>query len=262
MPSPFPGMDPYIEHPEVWSDFHGALAEVIRSDLNQKIRPRYVARMMPRTTYETVEIEDRRSIRPDVGVWQPQPPAGAVAVAEPAISPAPVMSLVREELPLRLYTVEIRQVETMKLVTAIEVLSPVNKKPGHEAYDEYLRKRQEVLRSSAHLIELDLLRGGKRPPLERPVPEAAYYVTLSRANRRPYVEVWPIQLQNRLPILPVPLLEPDPDVPLDLGAAVAACYERGGYDVIIDYRRDAPPPKFAHEDELWLDQLLRQQGIR
>jgi hypothetical protein len=262
MPSPFPGMDPYIEHPEVWSDFHGALAEVIRSELNQTIRPHYVARMTPRTTYETIEIEDRRSIRPDVGVWQPQPPAGGVAVAVPAISTAPVISLVAAELPVRLYTVEIRQVETMKLVTAIEILSPVNKISSHEAYDEYLRKRQDLLRSQAHLMEIDLLRGGKRPPLERPVPEAPYYITLSRANRRPYVEVWPIQFADPLPILPVPLLEPDPDVPLDLSKAVAACYERGGYDVIIDYTRDVPPPKLSKEAELWVDQLLRKQSIR
>jgi hypothetical protein len=255
-------MDPYIEHAEVWSDFHGALAEVIRSDLNQTIRPNYVARMTPRTTYETIEIEERRHMRPDIGVWQPQPASGGIAVANSGIPAAPVISLVLAELPVRLYTVEIHQVETMRLVTAIEILSPVNKKPGQEAYDEYLRKRQELLRSAAHLIEIDLLRIGKRPPLERPVPAAPYYVTLSRANRRPYVEVWPIQFADTLPVLPVPLLEPDPDVPLDLGKAVAACYERGGYDVIINYTRDVPAPKLAKEDELWLDQLLRTKGMR
>jgi Protein of unknown function (DUF4058) len=212
MLSPFPGMDPYIEHPEVWSDFHGALAEVIRSQLNEVIRPRYVARMTP--------------------------------------------------LPLRLYTVEIRQVETMKLVTALEILSPVNKNPAHEAYDAYLRKRQELLRSQAHLIEIDLLRGGTRPPLQTPVPEAPYYITVSRANKRPYVEVWPIQLPDVLPVLPIPLLEPDPDAPLDLGRAVAACYERGGYEIIIDYTRNTPPPKLTKADALWLDERLRQAGLR
>ena len=255
-------MDPYIEHPEVWSDFHGALAEVIRSQLNETIRPRYVARMTPHMTYETVEIETRRVAYPDVGLWQPQPPAGNVITPSPAISPAPVMSLVVAELPLRLYTVEIRQVETMKLVTAIEILSPVNKTPSHEAYDAYLRKRQELLRSQAHLMEIDLLRGGTRPPLQTPVPQAPYYVTLSRANQRPYVEVWPIHLSDQLPVLPVPLLEPDADAPLDLGRAIADCYERGGYDIIINYTHNAPPPKLAKEDALWVDQRLREQGLR
>lgn len=262
MPSPFPGMDPYIEHPEVWSDFHGALAEVIRSQLNEVIRPHYVARMTPHMTYETVEIANTRVAYPDVGVWQRQPPTGNVTVATPAIAPAPVVSLVVAELPLRLYTVEIRQVETMKLVTAIEILSPVNKNPAHEAYAAYLRKRQELLRSQAHLMEIDLLRGGTRPPLQTSVPAAPYYVTLSRANQRPYVEVWPLPLYAALPVLPVPLLEPDPDAPLDLDKAVAACYARGAYDMIIDYTRNPPSPKLSQEELLRLDQHLHSAGIR
>ena len=121
------------------------------------------------------------------------------------------------ELPLRLFTVEILETAELQLVTAIEILSPVNKQPGREAYDEYLRKRRELLRSSAHLIEIDLLRAGRRPPLERPVPVSPYYVVLSREERRPTVDVWPIQLSDKLPTMPVPLLEPDPDVAMDLG---------------------------------------------
>lgn len=262
MPSPFPGMDPYIEDPEIWSDFHGNLAPEIQGQLNRVIRPRYVARLVPRVTYEIVEIAKTRGIRPDVGVWQPQPPKGEVAEGTAVITPAPVESLVRLEFPLRLLSVEIRTTDTLELVTAIEILSPVNKRPGHDAYRDYQRTRRELLRSSAHLIEIDLLRGGERPPLERPVPPAPYYVILSRADRRPVVEVWPIQLQDPLPVLPVPLLEPDPDVPLDLGAAVAAVYERGGYADLIDYRRPPPPPPLSEAEAQWLDERLREQGLR
>jgi len=262
MPSPFPGMDPYIENPEVWSDFHGNMATEIQGQLNRAIQPRYVARLTPYVTYELVEIAQVRSVRPDVGIWQPQPPRGGVAEAVAVIAPAPVESAVLLEFPLRLFSVEIRKVETMQLVTAIEILSPVNKRPGHDAYQDYQRKRRELLRSSAHSMEIDLLRGGERPPLERPVPRAPYYVILSRAERRPTVEVWPIQLQDRLPVLPVPLLEPDPDVALDLGAAVAAVYERGGYAVLIDYRRPPPPPALLEDEAFWLDEHLRAQGAR
>ena len=182
MPSPFPGMDPYIEAPEVWSDFHGRLAEEISAALNEVLQPQYVARLTPRVSYEIVEIGESRSIRPDVGVWQsPSPssePQGGVAL----VAAAPVESAVAMELPLRLYTVEVCETDSMRLVTAIEVLSPVNKRRSHEAYHEYLRKRRELLRSDAHLVEIDLLRGGDRPPLERPVPVAPYYVTVSRAS--------------------------------------------------------------------------------
>jgi hypothetical protein len=148
------------------------------------------------------------------------------------------------------------------IVTTIVLLSPMLKTATHPAYDTYQQNRQGLQYVQTHLLEIDLLRGGKRLLSEQPATEAPYYVTLSRANRRPYVEVWPIQLSAVLPVLPVPLLAPDPDVPLDLGAAVAACYERGGYDVIIDYTRQTPPPKFSKDEELWIDQRLREKGLR
>lgn len=171
-------------------------------------------------------------------------------------------SLVQIELSLRLYTVEVRKTGTLRLVTAIEVLSPVNKRPSHEAYQDYVRKRRQLLRSETHVIEIDLLRGGERPPLERPVPAAPYHVTLSRAHQRPVVEVWPIQLWERLPVLPVPLLAPDPDVRLDLGTVVAAVYERGAYARLIDYRLPPPPPALAEAQATWLEEHLRTQPVR
>lgn len=262
MPSPFPGMDPYIENPEVWSDFHGRLPEQISAELNAVVQPRYVARLTPRVTYDVVEISQRRSVRPDVGVWQPRCPAGQTGEGGIAIAEAPAESLIPMEVPLELYTVEVLEVDTLRLVTAIEILSPVNKRPGHEAYYDYQHKRRRIWRSTAHLMEIDLLRGGTRPPLEAPVPPAPYYVTLSRENRRPHVEVWPIQLADPLPTLPVPLLEPDPDVPLDLGKAVAAVYERGGYTVLIDYHQPPPSPPLSDADAVWLDDYLRAAGAR
>jgi hypothetical protein len=105
-------------------------------------------------------------------------------------------------------------------------------------------------------MEIDLLLGGVRPPLERPVPTAPYYVVLSRVDRRPHVAVWPIQLQDDLPLLPVPLLEPDPDVPLDLAAVVADVYERGGYASIIDYTMPPPPPPLTQSQSAFVETLL------
>jgi hypothetical protein len=262
MPSPFPGMDPYIEDPEVWSDFHGGLADEIRAELNQVLQPRYIARMTPRVTYEIVEIADTRSIRPDVGIWQPQPPFGDTGGGVAVITPATAESLVQMELPLRLFTVEVRETGTLRLVTSIEILSPENKRPSHEAFHEYRRKRRELLRSETHLMEIDLLRGGERPPLEGPVPSAPYYVNLYRVNRRPRVEVWPIQLGDKLPVQPVPLLEPDPDAPLDLGGVMTAVYERGAYARLIDYRRPPPPPALSETEAVWLDEHLRKQKVR
>ena len=260
MPSPFPGMDPYIEHPEVSSDFHGGLAEEIRAELNKVIQPRYVARLTPRVTYEIVEIERPRSVRPDVGVWGQPSGSGEERARQAAVlSSAPSQNRIAMELPLRLFTVEVLEAGELELVTAIEILSPVNKQAGREARGEYLRKRRELLRSSAHLIEIDLLRAGRRPPLQRPLPPAPYYVILSRADCRPDVDVWPIQLSEKLPTIPVPLVEPDPDVALDLGAVVAAVYERGGYATLIDYSQPPPLPALSEAESAWLDECLRKR---
>jgi hypothetical protein len=105
-------------------------------------------------------------------------------------------------------------------------------------------------------MELDLLRGGERSPLETSLPPAPYYVTLARIDNRPYVDVWPVLLEARLPVLPVPLSTPDPDVPLDLGAVVRAVYERGGYATRIDYRQPIPPPPLDPEQQAWVEQLV------
>jgi|YNPBryantNP2012_1023418.scaffolds.fasta_scaffold01416_6 hypothetical protein len=261
MPSPFPGMDPYIEDPKIWPDFHNNLAAEIQGQLNRVIQPRYVARLVPYVTYETIEISDVRGIRPDVGIWHVPAREGVIETTA-VITPAPVESIVAVDIPVRLASVAVHLVGTMQLVTAIEILSPINKRPGHEAYTDYQRKRRDLLRSPAHLIELDLLRGGERMPLEKPVGPSAYVLMLSHAERRPRVSVWPLQLRDRLPVLPVPLLEPDPDVALDLGAAVAAVYERGGYASLIDYRQPPPPPNLSEAEARWLDDLLRQRGLR
>ena len=258
MPSPFPGMDPYIESPRIWSDFHGDLAGEIRAVLNRQIRPNYFAALTPYATYETIEVTKKKSygMYPDVGIWKrPFSTPGGIAVADVIVS-TPVESTISLELPLELFSVEIRTVGDEVLITSIEILSPVNKQRGHDAHLDYLRKRRDLLRSAAHLLEIDLLRGGVRPPLEQPVPLAPYYVMLSRATQRPHVSVWPIVLNARLPVLPIPLLEPDPDVLLDLGAVVASVYERGGYDARIDYRTPVPPPALAEEETAWVEQLL------
>lgn len=262
MPSPFPGMDPYIEQPSLWGDFHNNLASEMQALLNRQIRPDYFARLIPYVTYETVAIGQREQTYPDVSVFQPKSEADLAARGR-RYAPTTVMESVSVEsevdvdFPLRLQSIEVHSVVDGRLVSVIEILSPVNKRPGHEAYTAYQRKRRQILNSNeVHLLELDLLRGGQRPPLARPVPPAPYYVMLSRTNRRPKVQVWPIQLADNLPVVPVPLLAPDDDVLLDLGQAVASVYERGAYDLQLNYRAEPPPPKLTEEEAQWIANRL------
>jgi len=254
----FPGMNPYLEHPNIWEDFHANLATEIRNQLAPHLRPRYFAALVPRVTYEEVVIEEKHSIKPDVSVYRVSDrPLGGEAVT---IAPAPMTGRVALELPVNLYTVEIHKTETGTLITAIEILSPVNKRPNHEAFEEYQQKRRALLRSAAHLMEIDLLRGGRCPLLETPWPDAPYVVSLSRSERRPKVEIWPLRIQDPIAILPVPLKTPDPDVPLDLGQTIQTIYDRAAYDMRIDYSQPPPKPDLSPEGVAWLEAHLHSIG--
>lgn len=257
MPSPFPGMDPFIEQPRLWIDFHSRLADEISANLNAQIRPDYFARLTPYTTYEVVERfrSRRHSVWPDVGVMREEATpyyAGDVAVLDP-----PVESIAPMDDPLDILSVEILRRGDEQLITAIEILSPVNKNPSHDAYWDYRRKRRELLRSDVHFLEIDLLRAGERTLLEHSAPDTPYCISLSRADDRPYLSVWPIPLNSRLPTIPVPLAGDDPDAILALSAVFASVYERGGYDAQIDYRQPVPPPPLTEDEAVWMETLLR-----
>jgi hypothetical protein len=178
-----------------------------------------------------------------------------VAVAEPAVE---LVSPMPEEVPL--LSVEIRDVAERLLVTVIEILSPVNKRG--EGVREYGERRMELLQTRTHLLELDLLRQGARIELLGELPSASYYVYLSRSQRRPVTQAWLISLREPLPTVPVPLLPPDADVPLDLQAAVKACFDLVGYERLLDYSRALPPPDLSEEDGTWVAEILHAAGLR
>jgi Protein of unknown function (DUF4058) len=149
----------------------------------------------------------------------------------------------------RIPTIEIRDAANNSLVTSIEILSPVNKRePG---LTQYRQKRQRLYQADVHLIELDFLRRGIRPFDHPRLPTASYFVTLTRA-RSAAVDLWPIALQQALPIIPVPLKGEDMDVALDLGIALTEIYDEAGYDLSIDYAQTPPPPALTEADQTWL----------
>jgi hypothetical protein len=259
MNSPFPGMDPFIEDRLIWSDFHNNLASEIQARLNQSIRPAYFAALTPYVTYEVIEISTSQlhGVRPDIGVLRTdltKSPLGVTTVMDPPLDE----SSTDLEAPLELMSVEVRQVGTNRIVTAIEILSPVNKLRNHEARIDYLRKRRDMLRSQTHFVEIDLLRGGERTPLKPPVTSASYYISLSRVEDRPRLPVWPIQINDRLPRIPIPLADRDPDVILDMQEAVSLVYERGGYDARIDYSQPVPSPALSDSEARIVAVILKR----
>lgn len=256
----FPGMDPYLEHPALWPDVHARLAIAISDQIQPLLGQHYSAVIVPYTTTETIAIAPNRFV-PDLGVVERDPimtPRGGTMT----IGPAPLTGTIATEIPTRYHRLEIRTVVGDLLVTAIEILSPVNKRPGADAADAYERKRREIFQTDVHLLEIDLLRDGRRPKIVQPLPAEPYFIFLSRADRRPVIEIWPIGLRGSIPIVPIPLRYPDEDIPLDLNAALALIYRSARYDLRIDYRQSPPPPDLPLEEISWLEALLRERGLR
>jgi len=256
--SPFPGMDPYLESPHLWPDAHNRLANICAEQLATLLAPKYIAELntqivIDRTWDEPVE---RKAALPDVAVTRPGQMASDPAATS---APPPIRLRVPMPVPVRLVSVYIRLREGEQLVTVMEILSPVNKRPG-EGRQAYLEKRAALLESSVHLVEIDLLRQWPRMPLEGSLPPADYLIVVSNAYERPVCDVWPIGLRQPLPVFPIPLLRPDPDVPLDLGQALRTAYTRARYDLRLDYTQP-PSPVLAPEDAAWAAALLAQSGI-
>jgi hypothetical protein len=254
-------MDPYLEG-ELWQEFHGTLANAIRQQLLSVLPAKYVALLFKRYVVYNPSVSlldlpnESRAIYPDVSVAKtPSRLAETVAVYDThTITPPAIQlpSFMAEEVPL--LSIEVQDVASRRLVTAIEILSPVNK--VGLGWAEYETKRRDLLMRPVHLLELDLLRRGRRITLDGDPPPADYYAYLSRFTHRPYTDVWAIGLRDRLPVLPVPLLPPDEDVLLDLQRAADACYDLVHYERLLDYTAAPPPPPLSEADAQWLKERL------
>jgi hypothetical protein len=170
-------------------------------------------------------------------------------------TPPPLVLPYFGSFQLRLVTVEVRDAAHNDLITAIEIISPANKRePG---LSDYRRKRERLHQAGVHLLEIDLIRRYARTYEHPGLPETPYVITLTRAQTGK-IEVWPIRLQDALPTVPVPLRSPDPDVPLELSAALATIYDEAAYDLSIDYSTPPAPPLLSDEDASWMKSLLEK----
>lgn len=252
--SPFPGMDPYLENREYFPGLHYALGEEIRRRLNEQIGPKYYADVQVAAESRDIFIGYTHQIYPDVGVYEPAPAAGGAIQAAALASAAPIQREVVLEREPRLRSVRIYFTATSELVTAIEILSPYNKRG--EGLEAYRKKRSEIFKSQTHFVELDLLRGGTRPGGEvNDPPLDTDYVLLVNRARLEYVrvsEIWPLALNQQFPVLPIPLRDPDPDASLNLGEILQFIYPRAGYGWRLDYTRPVPPPELRPAMQEWM----------
>jgi hypothetical protein len=263
MQSPFPGMDPYLEDSSLWPDVHHGLISEMQAVLNRQLRPQYHVRVDERVYISEENDPGRKAIIPDLKIietgFSGRPTTSfletSAAVAEPLI----LTTLIEDEIhEARLEVIDTNQ---QVVVTVIELLSPTNKIHGSRGRASYEQKRGEVMNSSSHFVEIDLLREGDHLHTRELLPPAEYYVHVSRKDRRPKGYVWPIRLPQRLPVIGIPLKECDPDAKLDLQEVLATAYERAAYDLQVNYRAE-PTPRLAPEMAEWANTLLTSKGMR
>ncbi|MDX1927772.1 MAG: DUF4058 family protein [Pirellulaceae bacterium] len=257
MAMPFPGMDPYLENPILWTGVHSRLINSISSQIAPALRPRYVVSIEERVV---IDLPQQQRV-PDLWIQKT-----SNSVREEGDSPSAVLAepVVMEltDAPIREPYIEILdRYQDLQVVTVLELLSPINKAAG-PGRDQYLKKRAETLNSSTHLVEIDLLRTGLRSTDFTEAQLAAlgafdYLISINRfrgyrtAAGRTRVELFPCQLRNPLPRFGLPLVPPDPDVALDLQAALDRVYEEGSYMLRINYTQPCLP-NLSDDDQHWL----------
>lgn len=258
MGSPFPGMDPFLEDSAFWADFHQRFTNYWCEAIADRLPSNYEAALGEKIHLERRHVRHREIRYADVGVVRRvrrSKPLARAASGAATLEPVSVPLLVMEEV--RETFIEIRQLPGRELVAVLELLSPGNKvNPGR---GDYLTKRNALLRQPIHLVELDLLVGGHRLPTEVPLPTGDYYAIVARSERRPHGDsfgevigdVYAWTVRQRLPVIPIPLLAPDPDIHVDLQDVLTTAYDRGRFAKRLNYGRP-PKARWAKSDLTWV----------
>jgi len=256
MPSPFPGMNPYLEQEDVWQDFHDRFIPALSDELTPQVRPHFIVKIEEHPYIHEPAAEQRiRLGSADVGIMPSSAvQSGGSLASATLVAPARII-FPSVEIEKQAY-LEIRDRQNRELVAVVEVLSPTNKRPGPDR-EQYLAKRANLLRTKATFVEIDLLRGWPRMP-DHEVPPCDYGVVVSRAPERPEGGFWPVQLRDPLPTIPVPLREPLVEAHVDLQQVLNTVYDRASYKDYI--YQGKPQPPLSQEDQAWAASILARSS--
>jgi Protein of unknown function (DUF4058) len=260
MKSRFPGMNPYLEDPAFWPEFHHKFINYWQEQIADVLPDNYEARLDENIYLVEGHLETKKLTGPDVALFRSRrrKSTGSRAAAGTAtLAPVSVPLVILDEQ--RQAYIKLLHRPSRTVVAVMELLSPANKNEPNRR--EYLAKRNGLLGQKVHVVELDLLIMGQRVPLGAPLPEADYYYFASRADQRPKCDVYAWALADCLPTVPVPLVAPDADVLCDLSAVFATTYQRGRFEKAIDYRK-APPVPFSAERRQWVRQQVGSANAR
>lgn len=271
MPSPFPGMDPYLEDPDVFPNLHDKLVVYLEEFLQPRLPEPYFAKTAQRAWIETAEKDRYPDVSVLIGAASERPVrdnSGGVATI-PASRGRPLTIAVKDlpwdeyrETFLEVYT---KAGGTKRLVTTLEVLSPGNKTPGEQSRGMYVKKQRELLGADVNLLEIDLLRRGvhttavPKADLQARYGHFDYHICTHWFDRRMEFDVFPFELPEPLPVLRVPLLPGDAPIDVELQAVFDRCYDTGAYRREVDYKQNPPPPALSPERLAWVKSVLAQR---
>ncbi len=251
MPNPFPGMNPWLEAPALWRDVHQSLIIALRNYLAPRLRPRYFVAVETHTYISVAPVAPVAARYPDVMVIN----RGRPAVREAPTVESPYLTV---ELPipetLEEGFLEVRLVPGGEVVTVIELLSHTNKQPGKDR-QAYIEKRESLLNSDLHFVEVDLLRAGPPMPFTERAAEGGYRIFIRRRERPGQARLYQFSARQPIPAFPLPLLPEDAEPMVDLGALLNMVFDQAGYDLVIRYARPPAPPLSA-EEARWAGDLL------
>jgi hypothetical protein len=252
MPSPFPGMNPYLEKPELWPDFHDRFLVYAAEILAEQVGGDYFVRLAEHVFVSDLEGEASRTFLTDItgvnGHSITPGNSGAVTITAPAVVTLPA-SYERD----RLTYLEVRDRHDRRVLSVVELLSPSNKKPGRDR-TQFEAKRRVFLASDVNYVEIDLLRGWPRMPWGD-MSSCDYCVAVSRPDDRPRVDFWPLNLRDPLPEVPVPIAAGRVEPRLNLQTLLHRVYDAARYEREI--YTSPPVPPLPPAEAAWAEQLAR-----
>lgn len=257
MTSPFPGMDPYLESPTHWPDFHDRFINTVCEVIADTLPDAYFARIQEEVLLVEPEPPTFK-IGPDVVVGRDDRESSHREAGVVTLAPTTLQNVVSLDARM-IHYVEIIRFPDAQVVTIVEVLSPSNKQSERLVY---ATKRDRILRSDElNFVEIDLLRAGHRIELNKPLPPAHYYAFVSRSDRRPDCDVYHWSVRDSLPKIPIPLRPGTPNASADLAEAFAMAYKRGRYRRMVRYDQPPPPPNFNAIDLEWVARTASQRSM-
>lgn len=242
MPSPFPGIDPFIESSNRWNDFHHGMLVAMRTQMNAGLPPEFIARLGTRVQMTAEDVP-------------PSANSKALSTASHMNGPHRLPQDMGAPGAYEQLFIDVLHVPRQRTVAHVEMLCPPNK-AGCNDRTAYLATRRDLVHHGVNLVEIDLLLQGERLPMLAPLPRGNYYAFVTRSVSPSNCDIYSWSIRDPLPVVPVPIDDEGREIGLNVAAAFSDTYEHGRYDRVLQY--DTPPSFLNAEDQEWVAKVFSE----